>query len=199
MTQDPDDYAAYAEVSTSTDGLAELSRLADLQLAAEAEVARIEADLNAARERLKHLSEVQLPAKMDELGMVEFRTTSGLLVQVGEVIRASIPEARSEEAFAWLRHHGHAALIKRKLSMAFGMGENHLAEEWSQYIKERGFRDLEDNTQVHPSTLSSFVRTKLQAGENLPLELFGVFRQRVSKIETPKAPKTAKQAKKVRG
>lgn len=193
MSNVPDEsYAAYADAPAAGEGLAELAKMADLQASAEAEVAAAEATLNAAKEKLKHISEVQVPALMDQLGLSEFKTTAGLTIKINEIIRASIPSARTEEAFAWLRSHGHAALIKRKLALAFGMGEDQLAEEWISYIKQRGFDDLEDQTAVHPATLASFVKTKLEAGENLPLELFGVFRQRVSKIETPKVKKAKK-------
>ena len=43
--------------------------------------------------------------------------------------------------------------------------------------------EVDDVANVHPSTLAAFVREKLREGEELPLDLFGVHRQRIAKIE----------------
>lgn len=183
MSQDNDAlaYAQYADsTATSENALAELSRLADEQAQAAAQVADLEAQLDKARDRFRDISERIIPEKMDELGMEEFKTRTGLKIKIKEAIRASIPKARQGEAFRWLRDNGYAGLIKRNVAIKFGKGEDETAEELAKQLSEKF--EVEDNTSVHPSTLKAFVNEQLSNGVEIPMELFGVHRQRVSVI-----------------
>lgn len=174
------DYRDYITPAASGGELSQLSALAEEQAKAEAEVADLEAQLTAAREKVRDLAERKVPELMDQIGIEEFKTSSGLKIKVAETIRASISQANGPRAFAWLREHGNAAMIKRIVSVAFGKGEDEKAEA---LVKELGEKfECEDKTSVHPSTLSAFVREKLAKGDELPLDLLGVHRQRVSKI-----------------
>lgn len=181
------DLAAYAEyVTPAASGPVDLSQLQDLaeqQAEAEAEVARIEAQLNAAREKLKDLAERKVPELMDQIGIEEFRTRTGLKIKIDETIRASIPKARTAEAYAWLIANNHEALIKRSVVVEFGKGESDKASELASYLTKQGYAP-DNEAKVHAQTLSAWVREKLKAGNEVPLDLFGVFRQRVSKIST---------------
>jgi hypothetical protein len=176
-----DDYSEFAPAPSSEGELAQLTRLAEAQAAAAARVAELEGELLAAKETLKDFSEKQVPELMDQIGIAEFRTTSGLFIKVEETIRASIPKAKARLAFGWLKENGHAALIKRVVSVAFGAGEDEKADELLQKLAD-GY-EPEDNAAVHPSTLSAFVRESLREGHEIPLDLLGVHRQRVAKID----------------
>lgn len=141
--------------------------------------------LNRAKERLKQISEVDIPTLMDSIGMAQFTLRTGVVISVEEVIRASIPKAQSLAAFAWLRANNSEALIKREVSVSFGKGENDAAEKLLTELSSQGL-PVENNESVHASTLSAWVREKLKNGIEIPIELFGVFRQRVSKVKMPK-------------
>ncbi|MFA7063759.1 MAG: hypothetical protein WC132_06450 [Methanomethylophilus sp.] len=175
-------YLDYVQPQTAGGELSQLSALAEQQAAAAAKVADLEAQLNKAREELRDIAERQVPELMDQIGIGEFKTTSGLKIKIDETIRASIPKAKAPLAFAWLKNNGHGSLIKRVVSVAFGKGEDERAEELRQQLSVQF--EVDDNASVHPSTLAAFVREKLRNGEEVPLDLFGVHRQRVSKIET---------------
>jgi len=180
------DTSAYLEFiqpqSLGSGELSKLSQLAEKQAAAAAKVADLEAQLNAAREELRDIAERQVPELMDQIGIDEFKTTTGLKIKIEETIRASIPKAKAPLAFAWLKNNGHGALIKRVVSVAFGRGEDEKADELRQRLADEF--EVDDNSSVHPSTLAAFVREKLRNGEEIPLDLFGVHRQRIAKIET---------------
>jgi len=45
------------------------------------------------------------------------------------------------------------------------------------------YEGVDDKAAVHPSTLTSFVKERLAEGDDFPLELFGVHRQRSSVID----------------
>lgn len=176
-------YLDYVQPAAAAGGeLSQLQQLAEQQASAQAKVADLEAQLNKAREELRDLAERQVPELMDQIGLADFKTTTGLKIKIDETIRASIPKAKAPLAFAWLKAHGHAAMIKRVVKVAFGKGEDEKADELRTKLADT--YDVEDDASVHPSTLAAFVREKLRDGEEVPLDLFGVHRQRVSKIET---------------
>lgn len=178
-------YLDYVQPETTGGELNKLQQLIDQQAKAEAVVADLEAQLSKARESVKDLAERQVPELMDQIGITEFKTTTGLNVGIDETIRASIPKAKAPLAFAWLKQHDHAAMIKRTVSLSFGKGEDDKANNFCESLDSQSL-EYDDKAAVHPATLSAFVREKLENGEEIPLDLFGVFRQRVAKIKTKK-------------
>jgi len=177
-------YLDYVQPQTTGGELSQLSALAERQAAAQAKVADLEAQLNKAKEELRDIAERQVPELMDRIGIDEFKTTTGLKIKIDETIRASIPKAKAPLALAWLKQNGHGSLIKRVVSVTFGRGEDEKAEQLLKKLNDELHLEAEDNSSVHPSTLAAFVREKLRNGEEVPLDLFGVHRQRVAKIET---------------
>ena len=163
--------------------LAELQKLAELQAEAEAKVKRIEAELNAAQAILKDLAEKQVPEMMDSIGIEQFTTKTGLKISIKEVIRASISKANETRAFAWLRANGCGSLIKREVKAQFGMGEDEQAEHLLEIMQEGHIEGVSDKQSVHAMTLASFVIKRLKEGEELPIEVFGVHRQRFSQVK----------------
>jgi hypothetical protein len=185
MSNDNSDYLAYAR-ETSGGAPADLTRLAELaekQAAAELAVKRAEDALQKAQDELRKIAEGELPELMDSLGLEEFRTATGLKIEVKEMIRASIPKPREAEAFAWLRANNHDALIKRSLVVSFGKGEDDEANTLGTQLTEEGY-SFDDKQAVHAQTLSAFVREQLEKGKEIPIDLLGVFRQRKSKVGT---------------
>lgn len=179
---DANDYLEYAVPEPGEGDLGRLQKLAQTQAQLEADIARLEEQTAKLKERWKDVRERQLPELMDQIGMESFKTSSGLTIKVEETIRASITKEQAPKAFAWLKSHGHASLIKRTVSVSFGRGEDERAEELRKALLEQQL-EPEDKAVVHPSTLSAFVREKLEKGEDIPLDLLGVHRQRFSKIE----------------
>lgn len=180
-----DDVSGYQELAqqsaTGAGELSQLSKLAEEQVKAEAEVARLEGELEKARALARDFAERQVPELMDSIGIEEFKTSTGLKIKVQETIRASISAANGPRAYAWLRENGHAALIKRVLKVEFGKGQDEAAEAALKALEERDL-DVDDKTAVNPQTLSAFAREKLREGADIPLDLLGVHRSRVSKI-----------------
>ena len=179
-----DAYLDYIAPQSSGGELNQLQELAEQQAKAEARMADLEAQMVKAKDVWKDLAERQIPELMDKIGMTEFKTTSGLTVEIAEKIRASIPVAKKPLAFAWLKRNGNDAMIKRTISIAFGMGEE---EKANAFMEANSEYELADDAKVHPATLSAFVKDKLEKGEEIPLDLFGVYRERSSKIKQTKS------------
>lgn len=177
------DYSEYAETQPDThEAFKRLNELVAEKAAADAEVAEAEAALKQAQARQRAVSEVALPELMDELGLTTFETKSGLKVNVAEKIRVSVPAARRDAAYDWLEQHGHSGLIKRQVSVAFNKDQEEDAQKLLSEIQPR-FPDCKSERQVHPSTMRSFVISSINEGEEIPLDLFGVYRQRIAEVK----------------
>lgn len=181
------DYSQYQEgaVSQSSDKLAQIVNLAEQQRDLEVKLAKAESEVETLKVQLKQIAENALPQVMDELQLQEFSTKSGLKIVVKEKIRASISKGRNEEAIKWLDDHGFENLVKRQFIIVFSREDTPWANKFEGDLKKRKRQLNVDRKQdVHPSTLVSFVAERLTEGDtDFPVELFGVFRQRFTKIE----------------
>jgi len=114
-----------------------------------------------------------IPAVMDEMG-VERVDVEGLTVARKMMVHASIPVARKEEAFEWLRQHGLDDIIKNDVTCSFGKGQDNLAGDVVGLLEQRGF-DPKTKTHVHPSTLKAFIKERVTDGKPIDLDMFGAF------------------------
>lgn len=164
--------------------LSAITHKAQEQAQAEAEVARLEEELDEAKKKLREISWHELPKLMDDLGIPELTLDSGLVVKVGEDIRASIPKAHEAKAFAFLEENNQAGMIKRQFVIEFAREEETWANKFERDLKQRKKPlNVKRKKSVPPQTLSAWVRKELEVGKELPLDLLGVFRQRVSKVK----------------
>jgi hypothetical protein len=130
---------------------------------------------------LKHkLSVENIPQLMDEMG-VERLDVDGVVVERKMIVSASIPVARKDEAFAWLRENGLDDIIKNDVTVSFGKGEDNVAGDVVGLLQDRGF-DPQTKTHVHPSTLKAFVKERVEGGKPIDLDLFGAFISNAAQI-----------------
>lgn len=172
-------------IGASDAGKAALAVLAREQAQVEDEIRELETRLADAQRRLKAVSEVAIPALMDELGIESITLVSGERVSVKRDVSASIPKARLDEALAWLRSNGAASLIKNKIVVTFGRGEDEDASSLLVDLQTTG-RDVEQSTSVHPQTLGAYVRERIADGLVVPMDLLGVYEYARSKITLPR-------------
>lgn len=178
-----DEYAEFKE-NPGDNILAQISATALQQKRLEAELARMEEDVQKKKDELRNISERVLPELMDAAGQTEVTTKDGIKVKVEDRFQASIPVARAHEAFAWLKEHGHDSLIKNEFKVEFGRDQDKLSEEFKQYLEgEWEEVDFKNKKSVHASTLKAFVKEQVEEGVNIPFDLFGVLRQRFTKLK----------------
>lgn len=175
-----EDYSEFQDLDDDST-MTQLTKLARAQVQAEAAVEEAQRQLDIRKKELEDIAEQQLPDLMRSVGVEEFTTTEGRKISVKEKVRASIPIATQQEAFEWLRDTGNAKMIKRNIGVQLAMGQDQLADEIKLVLAEREL-DVTDKQAVHPSTLSAFCKRRLEAGEELPLDVITVHRQRVAKV-----------------
>lgn len=176
------DYSEFRE-GPGDNLLAQIAATALEQKEAEAEVERCEDALKAAQNKLRLIAEKTLPELMDAARQTQLTTADGIVVKVQEKIRGSLPKGREAPAFAWLEEHGHEDLVKREFKIQFGKDEEAWAKKFEADLRKRKKPvNVSRTDTIHPSTLASFVTEQLEAGVDIPLDAFGVYRQRSTKI-----------------
>lgn len=168
--------ATDAEIGTVRHYAAELLRLTAQEAVIAERLARVQ-------EARRVVEEKYLPEAMQRIGLRDFTTDHGQCISIETHYAASITEARKDDAFAWLRDHGHGALIKRNVAVQFGKGEDAKAITFLELIRNYYPQQATtDKTSVHPQTLKAFVKTELEGGRDVPFDLLGVHIVQKAKI-----------------
>jgi hypothetical protein len=141
-----------------------------------------------AREMRQILADL-LPQAMLAVRMRKFELEDGSSVSIKDVVRASIPAAKKEEAHDWLRDNGHGDLIKHVLSIQLDRGMDNVAASIREDVNEKYGVDVDDKEAVHPQTLGAFCREMLEKGSDVPSELLGLYVGKEAVIKTPKEGK----------
>lgn len=172
-----------------TTDMQRLNTLVHEQLLAEEEVAKAENALATAKKKLARLNEYVIPDVMEEMGISEYKTNDGLTIKLKQAIRASIAEVNRADAFGWMTDHDHEAMIKTSIVIEKPalLDDFENADELKEALQlVMDSLPSTENKSIHSSTLSAFVRDKLEDGEEIPLDTFSVFRQVTSVIKTSK-------------
>lgn len=168
--------------------LESLVKYANEMKSLEKEIADIERELAERNGRLNKISGVIIPDVMDRLGMEEFKLSDGSKVLVKTDIKCGLSEERKPAGFAWLRENDYGGIIKTDVSLAFGKGEEQQAKEAVDVLSAAGF-NAQIGDSVHHATLKSFVKERIEAGDNIPIDVFGVYEFKQTKIVLPKSRK----------
>lgn len=178
-----EDYSAYVGIGhNQQDQLLEVTRLAEAAFEAKKKLEQVEEQLKVAKEEYKQVAEKQLPELMDALGLKTFKTSSGISVEVAEKIRTSLPPENRIKAFNWLEENGYGGMIKSTVVVAFKREEIEKAKELANELRiDQYIANVE--RKIEPMTLTSFIKEQLTQGKDIPLDIFGVYRQRIADVE----------------
>lgn len=182
------DYSADADAVSSGDNiLKSISLLAIEQVEAEEALARAEEQVQLAKAALENIKNRRFPDLMQEAGQKLIKTENNLIVELKDVVRASIPEIRRPEAHGWLEEHGHGDVVKYELKADLGKGDE--ARKKAALIQEfcatLGVA-ANGKEAVHPQTLAALVKEMMAAGIEFDQQLFGVFVAKETKIKVAK-------------
>lgn len=161
-------------------GIAGLARRAKLL---EKELSDLEKTVSEKSEQYRKLTEQTIPEAMAEAGMRKFVMEDGSTIDVKPFYSASIPKARQEEAFQWLRDRGFDDLIKNTVSVRFGRNEDELCARLLNLLGQQGY-PAEQAQKVEPQTLKAWVKERVEKGDQVDTELFGVFIGQKATIKT---------------
>ena len=138
------------------------------------EIEETEESLKEKKKQKDHVSMEVIPTLMSEMGLAELKLIDGSMVTVKPNYSASITVANREAAFNWLRNNGLGDIIKNEISVSFGRNEDNKAADYASLAQERGYQPTQ-KLKVEPMTLKALVRERIEAGKEMPTELFNVF------------------------
>ena len=133
-----------------------------------------EENMKNTKKQLEHVSGEVIPTMMSEMGLSHLKLMDGSSVDVKPNYSASISVANKEKAFNWLRNNGLGDIIKNEISVSFGRNEDNKAADYAALAEERGFQPTQ-KLKVEPMTLKALVRERIEAGKEMPTEIFNVF------------------------
>ena len=148
-------------------------------------IADIEADLKMMKNKRDHISGEVIPTMMTEMGFSELTLKDNTKLKVSTSYKAHISEANKEMAFNWLRENGLGDIIKNEISVSFGRNEDNKAADYAALAQERGYQPTQ-KLKVEPMTLKALVRERIEAGKEMPTEIFGIFSENKTTIKRNK-------------
>lgn len=149
-------------------------------------------DIESGEEKIKewkkkrdHISGEVIPTMMTEMGLSELKLQDGSHLKVSTSYKAHISEANKEAAYNWLRNNGLGDIIKNEISVSFGKDEDTKAASYVDLAKSQGLEPSR-KMKVEPMTLKALVRERIEAGKEMPTEIFGVFSENKTTIKRNK-------------
>ena len=131
----------------------------------------------ALKEKKKEIDRVSgevIPTMLSEMGLSQLKLADGSSVDVKPFYSASISAQNKEKAYQWLRNNGLGDIIKNEISVSFGRNEDNKAANYAELAKSNGFQPTQ-KLKVEPMTLKALVRERIEAGKEMPTEIFNVF------------------------
>ena len=157
-----------------SDKVIELKNLED-------EIANAEKSVSKLKEQAKVLSQFEIPEMMEKMHITKLKLKDGEAVEIKRFYSAAILPEHQEKAFQWLRDNDFGDIIKNDVTVTFGRGEDNKASEYANLAKGQGYEPVQ-KIGVHAQTLKAVVRERLEAGREMPSDLFKTYAGNSSKI-----------------
>ena len=133
-----------------------------------------EENIKNTKKQIDNISGEVIPTMMSEMGLSHLKLMDGSSVDVKPNYSASISIANREAAFGWLRNNGLGDIIKNEISVSFGRNEDNKAADYANLAESHGYQP-QQKLKVEPMTLKALVRERIEAGKEMPTEIFNVF------------------------
>ena len=144
-----------------------------------------EENLKLLKKKRDHISGEVIPTMMTEMGLSELKLSDGSHLKVSTSYKAHITEANKEAAFNWLRENNLGDIIKNEISVSFGSNEDTRAADYADLAKSQGLEPTR-KMKVESMTLKALVRERIEAGKEMPADIFGVYTENKTTIKRNK-------------
>jgi len=170
------------------------------------ELSIVEDQAKRIKEEIHRIESSDLPELMTELGVEKFTLNDGSSVNIKPIIRGNLPslssiakqkdpEKRAEmmnrykQGIKYLIKHKAASLVNFTLVADLGKDSKKLSMEAKKALKELGIK-AETSEGVHPASLSSWIKERMEAGKDIDHDLFEVFCGKKAEIKSPPKKRT---------
>jgi hypothetical protein len=168
------DIEKFSSLELKTEDVKDITEVCNKCIDLEQQVNTAEENLSRLKEKLRDYQERIIPEMMQEAGVDSLVLTNGKKVNVKPFYGAKIPIERQDEAFSWLRSKGHGDMIKNSITANLDRGQDNLASELVKVCQQHGF-NYSQKMKVEPMTLKAWARERVEKGEELPFDLFGIY------------------------
>ena len=151
----------------------------------EAELLVKEQEYKEMKRKVELVSSEVIPTMMQEMNISTLKLADGTSVEVKPVYGASIPADKKEEAYKWLRENGLGDLIKNEVTVAFGRSEDNKTQQYAVLAQGQGYETIQ-KLKVEQMTLKALVRERVEAGLDMPSDLFSLLTSKRTKITRSK-------------
>ena len=170
----PDFEADQQDVLDKSNNLKLLSNEVQKMESISTEIQDMEDKLKKRKKDLDLISGEIIPTMMSEMGLSQLKLMDGSQIDVKPFYNATITQANKEAAYNWLRTNGLGDIIKNEVIVSFGRGEDNKAADYAELAKGQGLQPTQ-KLKVEPMTLKALVRERIEAGKEMPTEIFSVF------------------------
>ena len=157
-----------------TSGIQSLADQVERLIALQERLELQETNMKNTKKELEHLSGEVIPTMMSEMGLSHLKLIDGSSVDVKPNYSASITIANKDAAFGWLRENNLGDIIKNEISVSFGRNEDNKAADYAALAEGQGYQP-QQKLKVEPMTLKALVRERIEAGKEMPTELFNIY------------------------
>jgi hypothetical protein len=162
------------EVIKSTTNIKTLSDQVLKLRAMEDQLKIMEEALKTRKKEIDRISGEIIPTMLSEMGLSQLKLMDGSSVDVKPFYSATISAQNKDRAYSWLRTNGLGDIIKNDISVSFGRNEDNKAAKYAELAKSHGFQPTQ-KLKVEPMTLKALVRERIEAGKEMPTEIFNIF------------------------
>jgi len=141
----------------------------------EDEIANAEKSVSKLKEQAKVLSQFEIPEMMEKMHITKLKLKDGEAVEIKKFYSAAILPEHQEQAFQWLRDNDLGDIIKNDITVTFGRSV------YADLAKGQGYEPVQ-KIGVHAQTLKAVVRERLEAGREMPSDLFKTYAGNSTKI-----------------
>ena len=162
------------EVIKSTTNIKTLSDQVLKLRAMEDQLKIMEEALKTRKKEIDRISGEVIPTMLSEMGLSQLKLADGSSVDVKPFYSATISAQNKDRAYSWLRTNGLGDIIKNDISVSFGRHEDDKAAKYADLSKSNGYQPTQ-KLKVEPMTLKALVRERIEAGKEMPTEIFNIF------------------------
>ena len=162
------------EVIKSTTNIKTLSDQVLKLRAMEDQLKIMEEALKTRKKEIDRVSGEIIPTMLAEMGLSQLKLADGSSVDVKPFYSATISAQNKDRAYNWLRTNGLGDIIKNEISVSFGRNEDNKAAGYAELAKSNGYQPTQ-KLKVEPMTLKALVRERIEAGKEMPTDIFNVF------------------------
>lgn len=172
LFEDEVDANKFDKVNTETGS--RLSQLIRESMKVDEEIAQAEEYLKNLKFKKRKINEDDIPNLMQEMGM-DSVTVDGNKVALRQFVHARIADDKKDEAFTWLRSIGEGDIIKNDVIVSFKSGEDNMANSVVEDLRGQYGLEPAQKTHVHPQTLKAWVKGRIESGQDIDFDTFGIF------------------------